>query len=177
MTLAILSFYCFADKDVPTLLFTDKPGWFAPYLQDFPVQYVLLTPEKIKTMRGEIDFLHRMKIALIEEAFQLSGTHLLYSDSDTFFLGNPAAYFAGLDESKSYMHLHEYEFEYLRNMALPAGKTFRDFLDIIENRKIFLSDGSELPLNACHSSWNAGVMLLHAAHSRWIPDVYTLTEQ
>lgn len=177
VTLAILSFYSFADKDVPTILFTDNPGWFAPYLKDFPVQYVLLTPEKIKTMRGKIDFLHRMKIALIEEAFQISGTHLLYSDSDTFFQGNPVAYFAGMDESKSYMHLHEYEFEYLRNMALPAGKTFRDFLDIIEHRKLLLADGSELPLSAKNSSWNAGVMLLHASHSRWIPDVYTLTDQ
>jgi hypothetical protein len=175
--LAILSFYAVADSKINTLLFTDNPDFFKPYLQDFPIQYVLLTPEKIKEMRGNIDFLHRMKIALIEEAFQISGTHILYADSDTFFLKNPKRYFDNLDETKSYMHLQEYSFECLRTIALPAGKTSLDFLRIIEEQEILLANGTPISISATNSSWNAGVILMHSDHYRFLKDVYALTDQ
>jgi hypothetical protein len=177
--LTVLSFY--AHRAVPsreaTLLFTDKPDYFAPYFSGLPVEYVLLTPEKIRLMRGSIDFLHRMKIALIEEAFQKTGGDLLYADSDTFFLADPASFMQKLSPGKSFMHLHEYRFEELRNMPLPSGETFRAYLQLIEQGPLQLADASPLQVTAQHSSWNAGVMLLHRAHNALIPDVYALTEQ
>src|SRR5687768_13054444 len=90
--LTIMSFYTHyslpADKS-KVLLFTDNPGYFENYFEGLPVSYILLTPEKIKQMRGEIDFLHRMKIALIEEAFTLINGPLFYTDSDCFFIADP----------------------------------------------------------------------------------------
>lgn len=175
--ITILSFYAHTSQAIPTFLFTDNPDWFTAYLEGLPVRYILLTPEKIKTMRGEIDFLHRMKIALIEEAFQLSDDSLFYADSDTFFVGDPMKIYAQVSHNKSFMHLWEYRFEHLKNMPLPGGATFRAFVDLIERQLFELPDGSHLRVSVTDSSWNAGVMVLHASHRQFIPLVYGLTDQ
>ncbi|ANE52449.1 hypothetical protein [Flavisolibacter tropicus] len=178
--LTILSFYAYTSESIENtqvLLFSDKPDYFSTYLAGLPVKHVILTPEKIKNMRGNIDFLHRMKIALIDESFQFTDGNLLYADSDTFFINDPTPFVQQVNEDKSFMHLHEYEFESLRNMALPAGKTFRAFLELIESQSIFLADGNQVTITAKHSSWNAGVMIFHRSHVKFIPDVYTITDQ
>jgi hypothetical protein len=178
--LAVLSFFSWYPndpKDVRVILFTDRPEYFSDFFNGLTIQYVLLTPEKIIAMRGNIDFLHRMKIALIEEAFSLSNGSLLYADSDTFFIADPTPLMKELTPVKSFMHEWEYTFEAVRNWALPTGKSFRDFLSLIESKTFTLSDGSEMNITPNHSSWNAGVMMFHASHARFIPDVYALTEQ
>lgn len=177
VALAILSYYAYSsEKNTKAVLFTDNPDWFTPYFEEIPVHFVLLTAEKMSTMRGEIDFLHRMKIALIEEAFQLYNTDILYFDSDTFFIADPTILMAQLSPKKSFMHLWEYQFETIRNMPLPAGETFQAFVRLIE-RKSFVTTNGALKIDAQMSSWNAGVMMLHQSHAAFIPDIYSLTEQ
>jgi hypothetical protein len=175
--ITILSFYAHSSRALPTILFTDNPEWFKPYLGEFPVQYVLLTPEKVKVMRGEIDFLHRMKIALIEEAFTIAGDTLFYADSDTFFIEDPMKLYTQASASTSFMHVWEYQFESLRNMPLPGGATFQAFLNLVERKSFDLPDGTQLKVLPSDSSWNAGVMILHQSHKLLIPSVYSLTEQ
>ena len=179
VVLTILSFYAYADdKETPTLLFTDNPIWFTTVLQDLPIHYVLLSPEKIKVMRGNIDFLHRMKIALIEEAFQLYPQHkIVYADSDTFFTANPDGILAQIAPDCSAMHLWEYEFESLKDRALPAGKTFQAFYQLIQKQDFVVADGTTIKISPEMSSWNAGVMFFYPEHKRLIPDVYALTDQ
>src|SRR5689334_14514320 len=90
--LTIWSYFACSTAPLPAsrvLLFTDNPGYFTAWFGGLPVSYVHLTPEKIKQMRGSIDFLHRMKIALIEESFQTLEGNILYADSDTFFTADP----------------------------------------------------------------------------------------
>lgn len=173
--LTILSYYSCTKEAMPTLLFTDQPEYFKPYLNSYPVQYVLLTPEKIKLMRGEIDFLHRMKIALIEEAFEKASTNILYADSDTFFLKSPQEFMDKISVNQSYMHIHEYVFNAVRNMSLPAGRFVRKFIEYIETENISIPHTS-IRINASMSSWNAGVMLIALENKTCIPDVYALTD-
>jgi hypothetical protein len=178
--LTVLSFYahCSLPKEqTRVLFFTDQPEYFSNYLQGLPVEYVLLTPEKIKQMRGEIDFLHRMKIAVIEEAFNKAEGNILYADSDTFFINDPAFMLDQLTPAKSFMHLLEYPFESLRDFPLPTGKTARAFVHLIENKVFYGADGREIKLSTQDISWNAGVMMFHSSHARFIPDVYALTDQ
>lgn len=177
VALMILSYYAYSsDQSNKTLLFTDNPQWFDSYFIGLPVSYVLLTPPKIKEMRGDIDFLHRMKIALIEEAFQKFDANILYADSDTFFTGNPDSFCSHLAPEKSFMHVHEYPFEDIRNMPLPAGESFQAFVKLIESREFELS-GGKIKIDTQFSSWNAGVMMLHKSHAKLIQDVYSLTNQ
>jgi hypothetical protein len=176
----ILSFYAYCSSspnETRVILFTDKPNYFQCFLQNLPVEYVLLSSDKIRQMRGKIDFLHRMKIALIEEAFGMIDGNMLYADSDTFFIADPSFLVRQVSSSKCYMHLLEHEFESLRDLPLPAGKTFRAFVSLIESKSFSLTDGTTLQVKPRHVSWNAGVMMLHPTHRRFIPDVYTLTDQ
>jgi hypothetical protein len=178
--LAILSFwaqYQGPAERVQTVLFTDQPDFFRPYLTDIEVDYVLLTPAKIQQMRGSIDFLHRMKIALIEEAFQRHpGADMLYVDSDTFFTADALPWMDAFRPGRNFMHLLEYQYEVCRNQALPAGVTFRAFLKLLEENTFHTSKGQER-FTAQHESWNAGVMGLSAEVIKLIPDVYELTDQ
>lgn len=178
--LTVLSYYAYKQNfaaETKTLLFTDNPTYFEAYVKGLPVEYVSLTPEKIKAMRGAINFLHRMKIAVIEEAFRISKGNLLYADSDTFFTADPSPLLNQLTPATSFMHLREYTFESMRQFALPAGETFHAFLKLIESKSFHLSDGSEITISPQEASWNAGVMLFHPSHARFIPDVYALTDQ
>jgi hypothetical protein len=178
--LTVLSYYSYTSlplSQTRVLLFTDHPDYFAPFFDQLPVDYILLTPEKIKEMRGGIDFLHRMKIALIDEAFDRAQGNILYADSDTFFIADPTPLMDKLSEDQCFMHLWEYRFEELRDQPLPAGKTFQDFLTLIENKNFWLADGRQIKVDPQNVSWNAGVMFFHHSHVRFIADVYSLTDQ
>lgn len=175
--LTILSFYSHVKEAGKTFLFTDHPEWFSNYLADLDVKFIRLTAEKITSMRGEIDFLHRMKIVMIEETFALTNRNILYADSDSFFTADIKHLTARLSPDKSFMHLKEYTFEFLRDMALPAGESFRAFLALIESKTFKLANGEHITVTSNHASWNAGVMIFHSSHVRFIPDVYALTDQ
>ena len=178
--LTILSYYAHTKLSLDNtrvILFTDRPDYFSQYLEGLPVDYVLLTAEKIREMRGRIDFLHRMKISLIEEAFSMIDGNMLYADSDTFFTADPTPLMEQLTPQKCFMHLLEYEFESMRSLPLPAGKTFRDFLELIEHNTFKLTNGKNITITPQHVSWNAGVMMFHPTHAQYIPDVYALTDQ
>lgn len=179
--LTILSYYAYTSRPVTATrvcLFTDRPEWFETYLSGLPVTYILLTPGKIKTMRGQIDFLHRMKIALIEETFTMAdGGNMLYADSDTFFTADPTPLEQQLTADKSFMHLWEYPFSDMKDVPLPAGETFRAFYKLITSRQFTGADGRTIAVTPEMSSWNAGVMFFHPSHARFIPDVYALTDQ
>lgn len=174
----IMSYLFYCGPDAPVVLFSDRPDWFHTYLSQAQVRYVQLTPEKISVMRGKIDFLHRMKIALIEEAFSLyPDYHLVYADSDTFFTGNPSSVVEQVTADTASMHLQEHSFESMKDNALPAGKTFRAFYELIRARTFQGADGRSIIVTPEMYSWNAGVMIFHPTHKRFIPDVYALTDQ
>lgn len=173
----IWSFWAHSSVLGKVILFTDKPDYFEPYFTGQSVEYVMLTPSKIELMRGKIDFLHRMKISIIEEAFNLSKANLIYADSDTFFTTDPSLLSARVSQTVAFMHTREYAFEEIRNMPLPAGKTFQDFVALIDRNVFVLADGSSLKIETSQSSWNAGVMMFHPSHAELLPDVYALTDQ
>lgn len=176
--LTILSYIAFSDISSKVILFTDQPEWFTDKLVGVEVNYVVLTQEKIKNMRGEIDFLHRMKIALIEETFfKYPGYRVLYADSDTFFTKDPAVILNNLEADKSCMHLLEYPFSAMKDLELPAGQTFQDFYKMILRKSFSLQNRDLIKVTPEMVSWNAGVMFFHPDHIKFIPDVYALTDQ
>lgn len=173
----ILSFFAYSSlpaEKVKVILFTDNSGYFGEFLKGLPVEFVLLSEEKIKSMRGEIDFLHRMKIALIEEAFSLTNGPLFYTDSDCFFIADPKPILEQVSSQKAFMHLPEYPF--VKDVE-DKTSTYKNFYSLISCKDFRLTDGSILKVTPQHCSWNAGVMAFHPSHVRFIPDVYFLTDQ
>ncbi|MGC4057584.1 MAG: hypothetical protein QM743_05605 [Chitinophagaceae bacterium] len=178
--LTVLSFFAFNDAAyTKVILFTDRPERFEKVFAGLDVHYVLLTGEKIQQMRGQIDFLHRMKIALIEEAFSLIGDRFLfYADSDSFFLQSIQSLLGQLDPETASMHLKEYLFEAMATFELPAGETFRAAHACFSEHVLNDASGNALKVDPKSEwSWNAGVMCFHPKQAEIIPDVYTLTDQ
>lgn len=179
--LSVLSFWALYSGDrsqVKTVLSTDNPNYFKPYFEGIPVEYIMLSPEKIKQMRGEIDFIHRMKIALIEEAFQrYLGADMLYVDSDTIFLEDPKSLLENIVGNNSFMHLVEFEYgEYKKFANQGSGEANHSpFIKFLESKKFVTSRGEE----EFHSlaGWNAGVMGLPAKVTAFLPDIFALTDE
>jgi hypothetical protein len=177
-TFAILSLFAVIPKksEFRVLLFTDNPEYFQQRLAGLSVRYILLTTEKIRQLRGDIDFLHRMKIGIIEEAFEIANDSLLYADSDTFFLEDPTHLFNSLTSNIAFFHLKEHSFKWLEQLPLPSGKTFHAFLHLIRAQQFKLADGRRLTVHDSQYSWNAGVMILHHTAKKFLGDVYDLTD-
>ncbi len=175
LIMMVWSFYAFADHNIPTLVFTDRPEYFKAYFQGLPVSYSVLDAAKIKKMRGEIDFLHRMKIALIEEAMAGTTDNLLYTDSDTFFIADPTALMEQVSAEQSFMHTHEYVFEEHRNAALPAGQYINAFIECLDVQQPKIP-GTDMRITTQMSSWNAGVLMLHNSNKHYLDKVYQLTD-
>lgn len=174
----ILSYYAHSTAEgVRIFLFTDAPDYFKNYLAELPIQYFLLTPEKIRSIRGEIDFLHRMKIAMIEEAFEKSGEDILYADSDTFFINDPSPLMKEVSPHVSFMHKHEYVFSTLKDMPVPAGEPFQAFYRLIRDNTFTNCNGTLIRISTDLSSWNAGVIFLHKEQKVLLDQVYNLTDQ
>ncbi len=176
----IWSFYAHVSDDfldTKVLLFTDKPEYFKDYFRDLPITYNLLTPHKITQMRGKIDFLHRIKISIIEEAFRQSEGNIVYLDADTFFTDNPAPYFLKLSDKTSFMHTNEYAFTSLQELPLPSGIPFHRVLKILESNEFKMPNGYDQQFPPDLFSWNAGVIMLHRNHQPLLADVYALTDQ
>jgi hypothetical protein len=179
--LAILSAFCFLNEteksELTVVLFTDNSAWFEQWLSDIHVVYIPLTPEKITSMRGELNFLHRMKIALIEETFDLFPNQVLfYIDSDTCFQGSFIPIAQSVSSEKAYMHLIEYPFKHLDNPLYSSEDPFYKFYHHIVNQPLQGLKNETFFVRDDHFSYNAGIMCFHPTHRALIPLVYQLTD-
>jgi hypothetical protein len=177
---SIWSFYSqpsVLELGVAGIVFTDNVDFFKLYCEGLPLKFILLTPEKINKMRGSRDFVHRLKIGIIDEAFDVFEGNLLYVDSDTFFVGHPLKYTEQLSADVALMHKFEYRFEDMKDFELPALASFRAFYSFLQSRSFTLGDGTQLQVSPGQISWNAGVILLHGSHRSYLKDVLFLTDE
>lgn len=177
---SVWSFYAHVSADFnqsKTLLYTDNPDFFKGFFDDLNVEFVTLTPVRMKEMRGEKDFLHRMKISIIEEVFRRAEGNVFYVDADSFFVDDPSGFFLKLNERVSFMHSDEYPFCELRQIPLPSGAPSHHVLKYLEEAELTDAEGNTLKISSSLFSWNAGALLLHPKHQFLLPDVYAITDQ
>lgn len=176
----VLSFFahCSLQNDrIRVVFYTDKPSYFKYFFSGLPIVYKTLTLSKIDEMRGTIDFLHRMKIAMIKETFNAYQEDIIYADSDSFFTGDICPHFQKLNPSTAFMHKKEYFFCTMEKMALPGGQPFVDFYHKVVNHSFALNSGRSYSIDEQMASWNAGVMMLHNSFEEVLDDVFGLTDE
>lgn len=180
--LAILSFWAWYSgkrSEVRTIIYTDNPQAFAPYLADLQVEYQLLTPAKIQLLKGEHNYLHRLKAVIIEEFFaNHPSDDLLFVDSDTFFISDPHQLLQSFSVGKSYMHLLEYSFEdcVKRYASYNKEELPLSFIRLIESRT-FEVQNKEERFNRQQYIWNSGVLGLTKETSALMQDVLYLIDE
>lgn len=163
---------------VGTILFTDNPGFFQPYLADLPVDYVPLAAEQRRAMQGPHDYAFRVKIGILDEVQQVHpGSSLLYCDSDTFFTADPTLLLRCLAAGTAFMHQPEYTFEEAVGIysSFDQAEYPRRFLELIASRT-FSVGGSQRQFFRSQQAWNSGVLGLPPAAAQLMPDVYALTD-
>ena len=166
--LSILS-YLRQPAAVTVLVYTDNPAHFQTVLGDAAgVTYVFIEQVQWQDWRGEIDFVHRVKIKVLQHAAAHYAGQLLYVDTDTIFTQSPAAIFAALAQGERFMHVGE--------GRLGDGNPL--------NRKInralqqaswpVLASG---PIGPETRMYNAGVLGLRSLDAPLLAEVLALTEQ
>jgi hypothetical protein len=166
--LSILS-YLRQPANATVLVYTDQPAHFQAVLGKVPeVAYVFIEPAQWRAWRGEIDFVHRVKIKVLQHAAAHYAGQLLYVDTDTVFTQSVAPIFVALAHGERFMHMGE--------GRLGDGNPL--------NRKInraLQASGAALPggpIGPETQMYNAGTLGLRSpADAPLLAEVLALTEQ
>lgn len=180
-TFAILSFwawYAGRKNGVRTVVFTDKPALFEGPLAGLPVDYVTLTAEQLEAMRGPQNFVHRVKVAIVDQVFrEHPGANVLFCDSDTFFVAEADQLLHRLRPGTSLMHLREYRLADAVGIYASFDQTQYPYklLDLLKSRT-FPVAGAEQQFRPTQFSWNSGVVGMTAELAALMPDIFALTD-
>ncbi len=151
------------------LVYTDNPAHFRAVLGEAAgVAYVPIEPAQWRAWRGDIDFVHRVKIMVLQHAAAHYAGNLLYADTDTVFTQSPAEIFDLISQGQHFMHLSE--------GRLNDGNSLNRKI----NRVLQARDTPALvggPISPATCMYNAGVMGLRSTDAPLLAQVLALTEQ
>ena len=168
--LSILS-YLRQPAGATVLVYTDNPAHFRAVLGEVAaVAYVPIGPAQWQEWRGEIDFVHRVKIKVLQHAAAHYAGNLLYADTDTIWVRSPAEIFAALGRGEHFMHVAE--------GRLGDGNPLNRKI----NRALRPAPGQAplaggVAIGPTTRMYNAGVLGLRSADAPRLATVLALTEQ
>jgi hypothetical protein len=132
------------NADCRIVVYTDSPSFFDRY----NVSIRELSQETIRQWKGEYDFVHRVKIKMLDDCLNLGG-HLFYLDTDTYFKTHPGELFSSLSKDTSIM---------FRNEGVISGQNHHLFHRFLRKHSTSL----HIPVVDSISMWNSGVIGLHS---------------
>ncbi|RTQ53218.1 hypothetical protein EJV47_00295 [Hymenobacter gummosus] len=90
------------------LIYTDNRAALEQVLsKDAPVLYEQIDAAQWREWRGDIDFVHRAKLKVLEHAAAHYSGNLLYMDTDTVFTQDPTPLFAQIEAGHPVFHISE----------------------------------------------------------------------
>lgn len=173
---SVLSFWAWysGDKaDIQTIIYTDNPEYFRPYLAGVPVHYELLTPARLTQMRGPDQYVHRVKALILEHSAELfPNRDIFYIDTDTFFIADPAALLSRLEPGTSLMHQPEYLMvDAVREFARFGQQHYPEqFLKLLDN-EVFEVAGQPTRFYSRQVAWNSGLLGISHEQLALLPDI------
>jgi hypothetical protein len=163
--LSILS-YLRQPAGATVLVYTDNPAHFQAVLGDARgVTYVFIEPTQWQAWRGEIDFVHRVKIKVLQHAAMHYSGQLLYVDTDTIFTQSVVPVFAALAQGERFMHLSEGRL----GDGNPLNRKINKALQRASNGPSLIGPQTRM--------YNAGVLGLRSLDAPLLAEVLALTEQ
>jgi len=151
------------------LVYTDNAAHFRVVLGETAgVAYVPIEPAQWRAWRGDIDFVHRVKIKVLQHAAAHYAGNLLYVDTDTVFTQPLTEIFTALGRGERFMHVAE--------GRLSDGNPLNRKI----NRALQQAGGTALvggPIGPATQMYNAGVLGLRSSDAPLLTQVLALTEQ
>lgn len=140
-----------AFPDVTIHIYTDEPRFFDMAADVLPIKYHAITDELLRLWRGDINFVHRVKIELLKNLCEAEKGNILYLDSDILFLKPVDELLGGIEGGKLYMHICE---GVVKNQSNPIFAKLNKYLAANS------IDVNGVPVNIPGdiAMWNAGVL-------------------
>ena len=169
---AALSMLSFFRHNAPQLaevhVYTDDALFFKNIFRQ-AVSCHDLPQATVKKWRGEIDFVHRVKVEMLRDFVSTQQGNVLYLDTDTFVLSNLTEIFTRLESGNLYMHTDEGA---LSDKANPMMRKTHKFV----SRQAIPVNGVSVKLPPDMHMWNAGVLGFNTKKSELLNDVLNLTD-
>lgn len=134
------------------------------------LKYINVTADQIKKWRGKIDFVHRVKIEILQHAGQQFKGSIFYCDGDTYFLSSPSQLFSKVNVSTSLMHVAETALDLGKD---PLSKKIFKFI----KKHHFQIENELVGIGPSTVMWNAGVLGISEKNKSLLPLVLELTDQ
>jgi hypothetical protein len=150
--LSILKFHQ-KDPDIRFIIYTDNKNYFMQYLgEDIRFEYESLNNEMLKEWKGEIGFVHRVKICMLLDFYKKHKSPFLYLDSDTYITSSLAETFSDLKKGSLFMHTNEGVIDTSKNILIRKIRKF------IRKNVFILPNGDKISIPLTYCMWNAGAL-------------------
>lgn len=152
------------------IMYTDQPNYFLQW--NFPgLKCEVLTPLLIQEYRGEIQFVHRVKVCVLMEVCNKYSGNILYLDTDTVLLSGLEKLNTLISEGKRLMHVNEGELKKRHN---PIFKKIWKFTRKFKVEQLGEYNGI-IAEETC--MYNAGVLGFNTQDHNILQKVLILTDQ
>ena len=150
---AVLTFLHFAmarQDGWKVVVYTDHPDVFA----DLGAGVVTepMGPGRVRAWRGDIDFVHRVKLEVLLDCLRRHAGTLLYIDSDTWFARDPWLLYDRIGPNDAVMHENEGPLEEEANGVMRKMHRF------VRRTPFSLPGGETVRMPGRTVMWNAGVI-------------------
>lgn len=145
-----------SDLPYQIIVYTDNAEVFSKYKIDTSI----ISQQEIQEWKGKYNFIHRVKIKIIEDVIKKYSDTIIYIDSDTYFLKSPIELFNSISTSNSLMLTNEGEISKTNHRLLYKFLSKNNF--DVKNRTLFM--------------WNAGLIGIHKSNLHLIKQILELTD-
>jgi hypothetical protein len=136
-------------SDFRIVVYTDQPGQLPAH--DL-VQAVRVNPKQLAALRGPLDYVHRIKLSVLQRALDELGAPLIYVDSDTRWLRIPDEPFAALSGSSTPPACYLYKVE-----GSISASFFPQYFRLLHEKRRKLM-AWRLPHAPPWTMWNSGTI-------------------
>ena len=149
-------------------IYTDDHTWFASFKDcSLPLRYRKLDEATINKWKGDINFVHRVKIEVLKDLVKDKTGNILYLDCDVVFTTPIEEVFNNIGASQLYMHVRE-------------GKVSDRSNSIFAKLDTYLRKNVPLKINGTPihdvAMWNAGVLGFNTEHKHILDEVLAFTD-
>ena len=152
------------------VIYTDNEVYLRQWLPE-EVTYVAVDAAKVREWRGAIDFVHRVKIEMIRDAFtRFPDRNVLYLDSDVYFKENISFLGDKIVQGTPVMSLDE---------GSVFGSKLRHFKKIeayLKAHNNTIGTGPPVVVSQGQSMYNAGVLGIRADWAPLLSEVLAITD-
>lgn len=170
--LSVSSLKMFYPQEIPfeIEIYTDQKASIESFFRsEKTVSIIEFTHDQLKEWRGEIQFVHRVKLEILKLASRNLKGPLIYLDGDTVFRSAPNELFSEISSRISLMHIRE--------SSLKEGKDLltRKIAKFVKGKTFKLSEGL-LQIPSDTEMWNAGVIGVAPDNTKWFSNMIEMTD-